>query len=81
MVLEADAGSALPPGTPVFGFTDWSSWPEIRGRQGSYAELLTIPEAHLARMPRAAGFVEAAALPLVACTAWQVRGLTAGPCL
>jgi NADPH:quinone reductase-like Zn-dependent oxidoreductase len=39
---------------------------------GGYAEYAVVSAAMLARMPRHLGFVEAASIPVVACTAWQM---------
>ncbi|RME84762.1 MAG: alcohol dehydrogenase, partial [Zetaproteobacteria bacterium] len=40
-------------------------------RAGCYAEAACVPEAYLAPMPEGVDFVQAAALPLVAITAWE----------
>lgn len=45
----------------------------VRSQWGSYAELLPVPERLLAAAPTGLSFEEAAAVPLVACTAWQAR--------
>src|SRR5688572_9683692 len=39
---------------------------------GGYAEYAVASAMRLARMPRRLGFVEAASVPVVACTAWQM---------
>ena len=39
---------------------------------GGYAEYAVAVAAKLAKMPRSMGFVEAASVPVVACTAWQM---------
>jgi NADPH:quinone reductase-like Zn-dependent oxidoreductase len=39
---------------------------------GGYAEFAVATAAMLARMPAGLGFIEAASLPVVACTAWQM---------
>ncbi len=52
-------------GARVFGM------PWFPRRAGGYAEYLTAPALQLARIPDGLSFVEAAALPLAALTAWQ----------
>ncbi len=54
------------PGDRVFGM------PRFPRAAGAYAEYVTAPSLHLARIPDELGFVEAAAIPLAALTAWQV---------
>lgn len=77
VVLESDAGSAFPAGSRVFGFVAYPS--PGRSRQlrlpaiGAFAERVCVPEAHLAPMPPSLSFEQAAGLPLVATTAFQVR--------
>jgi NADPH2:quinone reductase len=39
--------------------------------EGSYAELASVAEAHLARLPPNLSFEEGAVVPLVSLTAWQ----------
>ena len=39
---------------------------------GGYAEYAVASATKLARMPKRMGFIEAAAVPVVACTAWQM---------
>lgn len=46
--------------------------------EGSYAELLALPAAMVARKPGALSFVEAAGLPLAGLTAWQALVEAAG---
>jgi NADPH:quinone reductase-like Zn-dependent oxidoreductase len=46
--------------------------PRFPRAAGAYAEYVTAPSLHLARIPDELGFVEAAAIPLAALTAWQV---------
>lgn len=53
-------------GDAVFGM------PWFPRAAGAYAEYVTAPARHLARMPEGLGFEEAAALPLVGLTAWQM---------
>jgi NADPH:quinone reductase-like Zn-dependent oxidoreductase len=52
-------------GNRVFGM------PWFPRRAGGYAEYVTAPALQLARMPDGLSFIEAAALPLAALTAWQ----------
>ncbi|MPY41180.1 NADP-dependent oxidoreductase [Streptomyces phyllanthi] len=63
-------------GEAVFGM------PLFPAPAGAYAEYAVAPEAHLARTPPATGHVAAAALPMVALTAWETLfghgGLRAG---
>jgi NADPH:quinone reductase-like Zn-dependent oxidoreductase len=67
-VVESDEGSVFAPGTRVYACTDgFQMW----NREGCYAEFFSAKEAHLAVAPRNISVVEAAALPLVALTAWQ----------
>ncbi|RDI49400.1 NADP-dependent oxidoreductase [Nocardia mexicana] len=54
------------PGDRVFGM------PWFPREAGAYAEYLTAPARHFARMPEELGFAEAAALPLAGLTAWQM---------
>ncbi len=61
-------GSGVPqfrPGDAVFGATN-------RQFTGGYAEYVAASAAMLARMPPGLTFVEAASVPIVACTAWQM---------
>ena len=52
-------------GDAVFGATN--------GRfTGGYAEYAVAAATRLAKMPRRPGFIEAASVPVVACTAWQM---------
>jgi NADPH2:quinone reductase len=51
---------------PVFAYC---RRPIVRG--GTFAEFVVVPESFVARKPRSIDFAEAAALPLVALTAWQ----------
>lgn len=56
------------------GVTGWAVGDEVFalvGLFGAYAELVVTDAANLARKPAELGFAEAAALPLVALTAWQ----------
>ncbi|GAA4505057.1 NADP-dependent oxidoreductase [Nonomuraea ferruginea] len=54
------------PGDRVFGM------PWFPRAAGCYAEYVTAPARHFARMPEGLGFTEAAALPLAGLTAWQM---------
>jgi NADPH2:quinone reductase len=45
--------------------------PEVRGNQGSYAEYHVSPKEIVAKKPDNISFVEAAAVPLAGCTAWD----------
>lgn len=65
-----DVGAAVTqfrPGDEVFG-----CFRKDFVRDGTYAELSTIREAHLARKPASLSFEEAGAAPLAALTAWQI---------
>lgn len=77
VVLESDAGSAFTAGSRVFGFVSYPSPGRSRRLRlpasGAWAERVCVPEAHLAPMPASLSFEQAAGLPLVATTAWQVR--------
>jgi NADPH:quinone reductase-like Zn-dependent oxidoreductase len=57
--------SAYNVGDAVFGEAD------ITGPHGSYAEFTCVRAKHIALKPRKASHIEAAALPVVATTAWQ----------
>ncbi len=57
--------SGLKAGDEVFGEAN------IFGPAGSYADYTVVPASHVALKPQTAGHVEAAALPVVATTAWQ----------
>lgn len=66
VVEQVGAGvSQFKYGDAVFGATN--------GRfTGGYAEYAVASAAKLAKMPRRLGFIEAASVPVVACTAWQM---------
>lgn len=67
VVAEADPGSSFQPGDKVFACSDGAKmWVE----RGAYAEFMAVPEALLAPMPQSLTFEQAAALPLVALTAY-----------
>lgn len=55
------------PGDEVYGY-----FRKDFVRDGTYAELTTIRDAHLARKPASLSFEEAGAVPLAALTAWQL---------
>ena len=57
--------SHLRAGDAVFGATNGQF-------TGGYAEYAVASATKLARMPKQMGFIEAAAVPVVACTAWQM---------
>ena len=59
------AVSHLQSGDAVFGATNGQF-------TGGYAEYAVASATKLARMPKRMGFIEAAAVPVVACTAWQM---------
>lgn len=61
----------LKPGDEVFGFLSLA-------RGGAYAEYVAAPERELALKPKKADFVQAAAVPLAALTAWQALFDSAG---
>lgn len=66
--LVESVGSGVPqfrPGDAVFGATNSQF-------TGGYAEYATASAMMLAKMPRRLGFIEAASVPVVACTAWQM---------
>lgn len=87
----------LVPGWDVSGTIEWMG-PSVRGfehgdevftrldvgRDGAYAEYVTVPAEHLARKPRSIDHLHAAAVPLAGLTAWQAlldpnnAGLRAG---
>lgn len=54
------------PGDEVYGM------PWFPRQAGAYAEYVTAPARHLARLPKNLSFVEAAALPLAGLTAWHM---------
>jgi NADPH:quinone reductase-like Zn-dependent oxidoreductase len=63
---------ALGTGTRRFKIGDEVFARPDKGRIGSFAERIAVAEADLALKPTRLGMVEAAALPLVSLTAWQV---------
>ena len=73
IVVEADPDSPFPPGTPVFAMTDGFKWD--CAAHGCWAEYVSFPAAWAARAPAAIPLGDAAALPLVALTAYQTLAL------
>jgi NADPH:quinone reductase-like Zn-dependent oxidoreductase len=66
LVEQVGAGvSRFKVGDAVFGATNGQF-------TGGYAEYAVASSAKLAKMPRRMSFVEAASVPVVACTAWQM---------
>lgn len=69
------AGVVAAVGSAVTGFAAgdevYFSQPGFLGRQGTYAELVAVDAALLARKPVSLSFEEAAAAPLVLITAWE----------
>ncbi|RSN04274.1 hypothetical protein DMB42_31895 [Nonomuraea sp. WAC 01424] len=66
-VVSAGYGTTrFRPGDRVFGM------PWFPRAAGCYAEYVTAPARHFARMPEGLGFTGAAALPLAGLTAWQM---------
>jgi NADPH:quinone reductase-like Zn-dependent oxidoreductase len=59
-------------GDAVFGM------PCFPGAAGAYAEYVTAPARHFARIPEGVGFIEAAGLPMAGLTAWQMLTEVAG---
>lgn len=70
VIVEADLGSALKPGTHVAFLCDGFR-PNVRW--GSYAEFVSVPESQVAPLPKGLQFTQAAGLPLATLTALQVR--------
>ncbi|PXX61744.1 NADPH:quinone reductase-like Zn-dependent oxidoreductase [Nocardia tenerifensis] len=67
VVTEVGYGATrFQPGDRVFGM------PWFPRAAGAYAEYVTAPARHFAKMPERASFSEAAALPLAGLTAWQM---------
>jgi NADPH:quinone reductase-like Zn-dependent oxidoreductase len=73
VVTEVGAGVTIfVPGDRVFGMARFPH------PGNAYAEYVTAPSRHLARIPRGLSSIEASALPLAALTAWQSLVDTAG---
>ncbi|PRW57936.1 NADPH:quinone reductase [Chlorella sorokiniana] len=67
-VVEGDEAGTFQPGDRAFACVD--GWrPEVAW--GTYAELCSVPAAHLARIPEGVSYTDAAALCLTALTAFQ----------
>ena len=77
VVLEADEDSGLKPGDRVFALTNGFHW-DNQGHDGCYCEFSAVPATNLARPPSSMALVEAAAVPLVALTAWQTLARAPG---
>eukprot|EP00887_Chlorella_sp_A99_P001387 scaffold8.g1387.t1 len=75
VVAESDPGSAFQPGERVMALTD-----DYRPDRpnGTCCEFVSLPEETLARIPEGMSDDEAAALPLVGLTAWQVHAASGG---
>ncbi|GGV20259.1 alcohol dehydrogenase [Streptomyces filipinensis] len=65
-VIEADPSGRLAPGTPVVAILGGMG----RTRNGSYAELVTVPATNVAVVNSSLGWAELAAVPEVYATAW-----------
>ncbi|WP_030348805.1 zinc-binding dehydrogenase [Streptomyces sp. NRRL S-1022] len=65
-VVEADPSGRLAPGTPVVAILGGMG----RTRNGSYAELVTVPATNVAVVNSSLGWAELAAVPEVYATAW-----------
>ncbi|MFI2765717.1 zinc-binding dehydrogenase [Streptomyces echinatus] len=65
-VIEADPSGRLAPATPVVAILGGMG----RTRNGSYAELVTVPATNVAVVNSALGWAELAAVPEVYATAW-----------
>ncbi|WP_019143936.1 NADP-dependent oxidoreductase [Aeromicrobium massiliense] len=73
LVLGHDvAGTVLQVGTDVRAFAVGDRVYGRPARPGTFAERVAVAEADLAPVPASLGMAEAAALPLVSLTAWQV---------
>ena len=71
VIALAEGVTRFAVGERVFGM------PRFPGEAAAYAEYLTAPSRHLARIPNNLSDVEAAALPMAALTAWQALVETA----
>ena len=70
VVLEADDDSKFKPGDKVYALTQGFHW-DNDGHDGCYCEVSAVPVSALAAPPASMPLTEAAAVPLVALTAWQ----------
>ncbi|MEV6583189.1 zinc-binding dehydrogenase [Streptomyces sp. NPDC051582] len=66
-LVEADPSGRLPAGTPVVAILGGMG----RTRNGSYAELVTVPATNVAAVSSSLGWAELAAVPEVYATAWN----------
>lgn len=66
-VVESDPSGALPPDTPVVAILGGMG----RTRNGSYAELVTVPATNVVPVRSSLGWAELAAVPEVYATAWS----------
>ncbi|MEV6008193.1 zinc-binding dehydrogenase [Streptomyces sp. NPDC051976] len=66
-VVESDPAGALPPGTTVVAILGGMG----RTRNGSYAELVTVPATNVVPVRSSLGWAELAAVPEVYATAWS----------
>jgi len=73
IVVEADPDGPFQPGTPVFAMTDGFKWDV--DEHGCWAEYVSFPAAWAAAAPSSIPLADAAALPLVALTAYQTLAL------
>lgn len=73
VVVESDEGSPFPPGTKVFAMTQGFKWDH--DGHGCWAEFVSFPESWAAVAPTSIPLADAAALPLVALTAYQTLEL------
>ena len=72
-VVEADADGPFQPGTPIFAMTDGFKWDV--DQHGCWAEYVSFPAEWAAAAPTSIPLPDAAALPLVALTAYQTLNL------
>lgn len=74
VVLEADEDSQFKQGDKVYALTQGFHW-DNDGHDGCYSEASAVPTSALAAPPASMPLTEAAAVPLVALTAWQTLAL------
>jgi NADPH:quinone reductase-like Zn-dependent oxidoreductase len=70
VVLEAEEGAPFKAGDKVFALTNGFLW-DKNGNDGCYCEVSAVPLSDLASPPATVSLTDAAAVPLVALTAWQ----------
>jgi len=70
VVVEGDETGKFKEGDRVFALTDGFSW--TTQTEGCYAEFCAAPAASFAPAPTSVPLVDAAAVPLVSLTAWQM---------